>query len=281
MQIFTASAFSKNGAGGNMAGVCLHGEKLDRQQKMAIAKLLGFSETAYVTVSKNKFKFEYFTPCEEVPLCGHATIAAFVVMRGELSLDNGDYLIETGSGDLSVTLDDDMVFMEQNPPQFFEALSKSDVAKCFDIDVLSDELPIKIGSTGLRDIMLPIKNLETLQNMNPNFVEISNLSRRFNTVGIHAFAIDGERIICRNFAPLYGIPEESATGTSNCVLASYLWQKNIMRKSEYIFEQGYALGSPSEIIVRLRASGDNIDKIAVGGMGYQVSEQPWPKSIFA
>ena len=273
MEIFIASAFSKDNMGGNKAGVCLCGEALNERQKMAISKELGFSETAYISEGDNGFRLEYFTPATEVPLCGHATIASFVVMRDKSLLDKDEYTIETKSGDLSVILDGDMVLMQQNKPEFYETLSVMDVSKCFDIDVASDKLPIEIGSTGLRDIILPVKDLATLENMKPDFEEISNVSRKFDTIGIHAFTFDGERIICRNFAPLYDVPEESATGTSNCVLASYLWKNKIVRKDEYIFEQGYLLNSPSEIIVRFTTNGDDINEVGVGGKGYLVGEK--------
>ena len=273
MKIFIASAFSKNGMGGNKAGVCLLDSPLNTQQKIEIAKQLGFSETAYVSTREGGFGLEYFTPSGEVPLCGHATIASFVVMLNKLSLDKDEYNIETKSGKLSVILDEDIIFMEQNKPQFYETIAKADVLKCFDMDAARDDLPIQIGSTGLRDIMLPVKNLEVLEAMKPNFEEISSISKKLDTVGIHAFAFDGERILCRNFAPLYDVPEESATGTSNCVLASYLWKNNILRKNEYTFEQGHTMNSPSEIIVRLTTSKDNIEKVVVGGCGYLVGEK--------
>ncbi|MCL2839427.1 MAG: PhzF family phenazine biosynthesis protein [Defluviitaleaceae bacterium] len=273
MTIFIASAFSKNNMGGNTAGVCLHGEALDKGQKMAISKKLGFAETAYISTGKNGFMVEYFTPAEEVPLCGHATIASFIVMQNKLPLNKSEYIIETKCGNLHVILDDEMVFMEQKKPIFYETLSKIDLARCFDMDVINDKFPIEIGSTGLRDIILPVKDLTILERMKPSFGEISAISRKFNTVGIHAFTLDGERIVCRNFAPLYDVPEESATGTSNCVLASYLWKNNILRKNEYIFEQGYTLNSPSEIIVRLTTNHDNIDKVVVGGKGYLMDEK--------
>ena len=286
MRIYIASAFSKNGSGGNKAGVCLLGEALNRQQKQVIAKEMGFSETVFISAGdRQTFKLEYFTPAEEVPLCGHATIAAFIVMRDKLSLKRDNFIIETKSGSLEVNLDGDMVFMQQNKPGFFEMLSKNDVAKCFtcvsgrgvgeDVfeSVADEKLPIEIGSTGLRDIMLPIKSVSVLEAMVPNFDEISEVSRKFDTVGIHAFAIEGERIVCRNFAPLYDIPEESATGTSNCVLASYLWKSDVIRKNEYRFEQGYTLGSPSEIIVRLEICDGAIVNIKAGGCGYIIGEK--------
>ena len=271
MKIFVASAFSKDGAGGNLAGVCLYGEGLGRQGKIAIARELGFSETAFVSAGqKGDFLLEYFTPTDEVDLCGHATIAAFVVMRKLLPLKKDKFIIETKSGNLAVFFDGDLIFMEQNKPEFFEILEPADVAGCFGGDVVDSCLPIEIGSTGLKDIILPVKNLQILENMKPNFDKISEISDKFGVVGVHAFTIDGARVVCRNFAPLYGIDEEAATGTSNCVLASYLWKNGILRQDEYIFEQGYNLGNPSEIIVRLDVCGGDIKKVNVGGRGHLV-----------
>ncbi|HHQ0973038.1 TPA: PhzF family phenazine biosynthesis isomerase, partial [Listeria innocua] len=75
ISVYVASAFSKNNNGGNKAGVVLNEPTLTTQQKMAIAKQLGYAETAFVTDSKiADYKLEYFTPKEEVDLCGHATI---------------------------------------------------------------------------------------------------------------------------------------------------------------------------------------------------------------
>ena len=65
-------------------------------EKMDIAKERGYSEIAFVTDSKEAdYKLEYYTPTDEVPLCGHATIAAFSLLyhRGELT--KPAYTIET------------------------------------------------------------------------------------------------------------------------------------------------------------------------------------------
>ncbi|MDR1101936.1 MAG: PhzF family phenazine biosynthesis protein [Clostridiales bacterium] len=276
MKIIVASAFSKDDAGGNKAGVCLVGERLTREQKMAISKELGCAETAFVsspTIDGADWKFEYFTPSEEVALCGHATIAGFTVLREYNLLKKENNRLQTKEAVLDIVVSSDKVTMQQNNPQFGEMLNSSEFGKCFDIEVAHNTLPIQIVSTGLRDIMLPIRDLETLQKMTPNFDEITAISEKYDTVGIHAFVLNSGRILCRNFAPRYDVPEESATGTSNCALACYLWQNGIMRKNNYTFEQGYSLDSPSEINVALQTSGDNITKVTVGGSGYVVEER--------
>lgn len=276
MKIFVASAFSKNNSGGNKAGVCLIGEKLYEEQKKQIASDLGYSETAFLSSSSIKsvdFKIEYFTPAKEVPLCGHATIATFIVLKNYQLLKKDKFKIETKSGILDVTVKNGTIFLQQNKPQFLGYIEPNIFDGCYDIQVVSDELPIQIVSTGLKDIMLPVKNLDTLRKMRPNFEEIKKISREYDTVGIHAFVIDKDRIICRNFAPLYDIPEESATGTSNCALACYLYENSIIKQDRYIFEQGYSLQSPSEIIVELELLNEQIEKVAAGGKAYIVEEK--------
>ena len=275
MKIFVVSAFSKGNTGGNKAGVCLLGEGLTKSQKMKISKKLGYAETAFVstaTINGATFKLEYFTPSEEVPLCGHATIGAFAVMREKLPLEKDSYVIQTKEANLQIKFEEKEIFMEQNKPTFGEILETQDIEKCFNIDVINADFPIQIVSTGLWDIMLPVKDEETLNLMIPNFEEISNISRKYETVGIHAFVINKDRIICRNFAPLYDVPEESATGTSNCALSCYLYHHNIIRSDEYKIEQGYSLNSPSEITVKLETENNEIQKVLVGGTAYICDE---------
>jgi len=276
IEVYVVSAFCKDDSGGNKAGVVLFNDGLSETHKKAISGKLGYSETAFVTKSDQAdFKLEYFTPSEEVPLCGHATIATFSLMQHLNMLDKTEYTFETKAGILSVDIDNGKVFMEQAKPQYFEVLEKSEVVSCFDIDCISEQYPIQIMSTGLRDIMIPIRDEDALNSMNPDFDAISEISRKHDCVGIHAFVLQGDRIICRNFAPLYDIPEESATGTANCALVSYLYKHEIMRKNVYAIEQGYSLNSPSEITVKLIVENGactgtrtgEISRIFVGGSG--------------
>ena len=278
VDVYVASAFSKDNVGGNKAGLVFDRLDLSAVQKMAIAKKLGYAETAFITSSSvADFCLEYFTPTEEVPLCGHATIGTFAILNLLNKLSKNNYTIETKSGVLSIKVDSDgMVFMEQNTPTFFNELSLDLFNDCLDVNSINDKLPIQIVSTGLRDIMVPIKSTKYLQQLDPNFNVMTELSKEQNVIGVHAFALEeGEgnlTAICRNFAPLYDIDEESATGTSNCALACYLF-KYVEKKSQYIFEQGYNLNSPSRIIVNLKTHNDIIDAVFVGGYGYLVEKK--------
>ncbi|EOI01768.1 PhzF family phenazine biosynthesis protein [Enterococcus moraviensis ATCC BAA-383] len=268
--VYVASAFSQGYTGGNKAGVVLFENALTRTQKMAIAKQLGYAETAFITESEcADYKFEYFTPKEEVDLCGHATIGSFVILMKLNNLTRERYTIETNSGVLTITIKDGILFMEQTQPKFYDVISSTEFTACFDSKMIDDTYPIQIVSTGLKDILVPIKSAAQLMELQPNFDEIKGISKQYGVVGMHLYAFDDDRIICRNFAPLYDIDEEAATGTSNGALACYLYQQHGVKKDLYVFEQGYSLQSPSKILVKLQTNSKReIEKVYVGGKGY-------------
>ena len=180
-------------------------------------------------------------------------------------ISNNIYTIETKSGILEISVQNNGIFMEQNKPHFFEEIKYEEIANCFDIECIDKAIPIRIVSTGLKDILVPIKNEKLLNELTPNFTNIIDISKKYDVIGLHLYAFNNDRIICRNFAPLYDVDEESATGTSNCALAGLLYSKLNYKKSEYIFEQGYSLNSISEIIVKIKEKNKQIDKIYVGG----------------
>ncbi|RJE90405.1 PhzF family phenazine biosynthesis protein [Paenibacillus sp. 1011MAR3C5] len=72
-----------------------------------------------------------------------------------------------------------------------------------------------------------MKNSQILKHITPDFTKISKISFDYQVVDYHLFTLDvnpGALAECRNFASLYDIPEESATGTSNGALLCYLWK---------------------------------------------------------
>lgn len=280
VDVYVAAAFSKDDKGGNKAGVVLGRSELTSVQKAAIAKEMGYSETAFVLDSdKADFKLQYFTPTEEVPLCGHATIAAFSTLKLLNMLDKPDCTIETEAGILNIHIKDDgLILMEQNRPAYLEVLDSDIFTGCIERNFIDHRFPIQIVSTGLNDVMLPVDSVEHLEQLSPDLEMIANMSKEKEVVGVHAFTMIKESdvtAICRNFAPLYGIDEESATGTANCALACYLF-KYYKQQSQYVFEQGHNMGDISRIVVNLSYHENVIDSVFVGGYGYLLGKRSLP-----
>ncbi|NDI34481.1 PhzF family phenazine biosynthesis protein [Chengkuizengella sediminis] len=278
-QVYILSAFTHNSNGGNEAGVVLDTDQLEKREMKLIARKLGFSETAFIFSSTSTdFKVRYFTPKEEVDICGHATVAAFSLMNQKGLIDAGNFKIETKAGILNVEVyPNGKVFLEQNKPSFLDVISAQEITNslCINKEDLIPHFPIQIVSTGLKDIIVPVNNLQVLQEMNPNMDEITNISEKYGVTGYHVFTLETIHNLstahCRNFAPLHDIPEESATGTSNAALVCYLTKYNRLMgrqdKQTFSMEQGYTMQKPSEIIIHISNLQGEISSVKVGGYG--------------
>lgn len=265
-KLYKVAAFTLNNGGGNIAGVVLDADALTDVEMQKIAFDAGFSETAFVSTSLlADFKVRFFTPTSEVDLCGHATIATFSTMKQLGIITVGDYTQETKAGVLKIEVQEDIVFMQQNNPMYYEELSRSEISSCFKGLDLDDRFPIVVMSTGVKEIFLPVSSRVVLQKLIPNFANIIEVSKKFKVIGIHVFTVDGKAdAYSRNFAPLVGIDEESATGTSNGALSCYLYD-NHDKKNDYILRQGYSMDLPSEIISKLVTKKTMIMSVFVGG----------------
>ena len=278
LEVYTLNAFAKTPNGGNPAGVVLDSDGLTENQMQRIASAVGYSETAYVQKSSEAdFKVRFFTPIDEVDLCGHATIATFYLLASEGIVDTGKYTQETKAGFLGIEVkENNTIFMDQKPPEFSEIVPKKKIAETLNIseDLFAADLPIQIVSTGLRDILIPIKSLDDLHKIKPDFDAVARVSKKYDVVGYHMFTLEtlnNSTAHCRNLAPLYDIPEEAATGTSSGGLACYLFKyKKITNISTLVFEQGYSMNKPSEILARLDVEDQRITRVRVGGVANNI-----------
>jgi PhzF family phenazine biosynthesis protein len=275
IKVYTLNAFVKERKGGNPAGVVLSADFITDSEMHAIAKKVGFSETAFVLkTDKADLRLRYFTPIGEVPLCGHATVAAFGLLLKKGSIEAGKYSLETNAGILQIEAHKSgIIMMDQTVPEFFEVIDKNEIADSLKIppDVISNGLPVQTVSTGLKDIIVPIRSLKELHSIDPDFDKIKEISRKYDGAGYHLFTSEtkfNSTAHTRNFAPLYDIPEESATGTASGALASYMFRYGIINEKQaenIIFEQGYSMNKPSEIFASLEISNGKTTKVRVGG----------------
>ena len=267
---FVVDAFTRQLFGGNPAGVVLldaDSDFPDAELMRLVAAELRYSETAFVRHDGNEeFTVRYFTPASEVDLCGHATIAAYGVLRETGIVSDGAVCVNhTLAGDLKVIVGE-TVMMQMALPQVVD--KHVDSARLHAImgpaSLRWPDMPVEIISTGLPDIIMPVTDLQALHDLAPDMAALTALSRELEVVGVHAFVLgdDGYTGHVRNFAPLYDVPEESATGTANAALTHYLHRRRwVAPGSECRFVQGEAMRRPSVVATTLRDDGS----IWVGG----------------
>jgi len=286
MKFYIVDAFTDTLFGGNPAGVVLleKGAAFPEDEVMRkTAAELRYSETAFISqTGENEFHIRYFTPAAEVDLCGHATIGSFFALADAGLVKFGSsYVCQTLAGRLNIDLSMDSVLMDMGVPQAIGRISEKDaLQELYAIMGICEEKQgeVTVGaadtvlipemiSTGLPDIMLPVRSEEELAAITPDFPALTKLSERYEVVGVHAFTVNTKdgAVHCRNFAPLYDIDEEAATGTSNGALTYYLYNNGLLTPgTDNLFIQGEAMDRPSKIRSRLTADGDKV-KIQVGG----------------
>ena len=273
MKYFVVDAFTDQPFGGNPAGVVLlDSDTFPKEELMLqIAAELRYSETAFVKRhSAQEFTIRYFTPKAEVELCGHATIASFFLLH-QKGLASGQCLCHTKAGDLHIEAGE-TVMMQMAKPRIVAAIDETEeIYQALGVKNYRPMMPVQIVYAGLPDIMIPLPDLNTLQTLQPDMEAISAITKRLNAVSFHVFAFsnDGYTAHVRDFAPLYDIPEESATGTANASLTYYLQQCGCLgAEAECAFIQGEAMGRPSVVATRIQADGN----IFVGGSSAIVAE---------
>ncbi|MDI3534270.1 MAG: trans-2,3-dihydro-3-hydroxyanthranilate isomerase [Thermosediminibacterales bacterium] len=283
LKIFQVDAFTDTAYGGNPAGVVpLIDEKvkLNENQMQKIAREINCAETAFITLSDNPiadYKVRFFTPKEEVDLCGHATIASFWLLaeKGYIEMKEPVKILtqETKAGILPLAIYSlcgkiQKVMMLQSDPKFYPALDKkqkSALAKILGLSTDDFYIPSKpiaqpvIVSTGLSNLLVPVKDLETLKTIKPDFNSLSSFSKGLDVISVHAFTFDtfseDSTVCCRNFGPRVGINEESATGTASGALGAYLTAFGFVPikkpTTKIICEQGFFMDRPSRIEVEI------------------------------
>ena len=274
MKYYIVDAFTDHPFGGNTAGVVLleNNDFPDEGLMQAIAAELRYSETAFVRRDgDSRYTVRYFTPKGEVELCGHATIATFSLLH-QLELASGPCRCKTLAGDLEVEAAE-RVMMQMAPPRIVGTLGEEDTAEAYravGLPGYRPTLPVQIAYSGLADVMLPMPSVEALYALQPDMEAVSALTRRLDAVSIHSFVLadDDHTAHVRDFAPAYGVPEESATGTANAALTHYLATNSLIQPGDHSFLQGEAMGRPSVVATQLSPDGS----IRVGGTAAIVAE---------
>lgn len=274
MLYYVIDAFTEHRFGGNPAGVVIH-ENLDEAYMQKFAAEMRFSETAFIRrISSELFEVKFFTPTTQVELCGHATIASFTALLDNQDIENNHtYMMRTLAGTLPVEVKDSFIMMEQNGPKLGQVFDQyEELSRLFHMDkslIGCEKLNLvpQAASTGLWDLMLPVKTKDALYALDPDFSALAEYTMKHDLGGVHAFTLDTDEGVAesRNFCPLYGIDEESATGTSTGALTYYLYKNGVLHEfnQTYCFLQGYSMGRPSMITTKL--IDEQQPRVKVGG----------------
>lgn len=283
--LYQVDSFTKEKFTGNPAGVISNADGLTDYEMQKIARELNNSETAFI-FSSNSSEYDvqvrFFTPISEVPICGHATIAAHYVRAIENELETSRIYHKTGAGILPVDIikenDDYKIIMTQGKIEFgkiIDGINKEELLKALKIKEsdLLDDYKIQIVSTGHSKVMICIKSIETLNTLQPDYNALSKLSEVIKCNGYYIFTTDSKEsdilIHGRMFAPSIGINEDPVTGNANGPLGVYLVHHNLVKHNNSLFrfkaKQGEAINRPGIIEVEVKIEDNEPVEAKVSG----------------
>jgi len=288
--VYQIDSFTKETFKGNPAGVVYNADGLSDEQMKKIARELNNSETAFIlppTVENAHGRIRYFTPTTEVPICGHATIAAMYVKALEEDLESSVFNMQTKAGVLPFEVikkaNDYKIIMTQGKIEFSEPFDKdisNRIIKAIGLTAtdLDSKCPIQIVSTGHSKVLIGIRSKETLNQLKPDYLKLIELSNEIHCNGYYVFVLgqqtDDILIHGRMFAPAVGINEDPVTGNANGPLGAYLIKHKLVNynKDMYQFkiQQGQAINRVGHMEVQVIIKDDQPSQIRIIGQATTV-----------
>ncbi|NWX61585.1 PBLD protein, partial [Promerops cafer] len=249
--VFTVDAFTSRPFSGNPAAVCLLENDLDEDLHQKIAAEMNLSETAFIRKLKpgddftksSCFRLRWFTPANEVPLCGHATLASAAVLFHVQKNTNSVLTFVTLSGELKARQVKDHIVLDlplytAYPQVIFFCLHVLHQAAVGDMVVQdvryspdTKKLLVRLSDTYGRSVLedLKVSAQRFLSAEKTGKVKGLILTVKGNSSG------KGHDFYSRYFAPWYGVLEDPVTGSAHAVLSSY-WSEQLGKKEMLAFQ---------------------------------------------
>jgi len=277
------ASFAAGPGGGNPAAVVVDAKGRSDAELQTIATRSAATTTGFVVGrhGDGPFAVRFFTPKQEITLCGHVTIAVFSELVHLGILQAPAYAHQTtAAGPLSVwvgpTSSGPEVEMTQKVPRFLGTLDPARIGPLFG-QPPDPSLPISIVSTGLRHLVVPFSSTAALGHLAPDIGGLVELSRQLGVDTIAAFSRTRSGVRLRDFCPGIGDDEEAASGTTAGALACYLFANGPLEvqgeTATLNVEQGIEMGRPSRLRAQLTLRCNEIVRVAVTGTATRLAER--------
>lgn len=262
--LYRLSAFTTSPDGGNPAGVWI-GDQLPTPAEMQrIAADVGFSETAFVVPDAGLHRtVRYYSPAAEVAFCGHATIAAGVLL-GELN-GEADYQFDTRPGMVPVSVRSEngmpsaaltSVDPKQEPIDS-ERLRAYLLALGWDAAELDPAVPPVKAFGGAWHLVLAARSADRLDCLAYEFEQLRLLMLEDGLTTVQLIWRESPGVVhARNPFPVGNVVEDPATGAAAAALGGYLRDARLVEPPvRILIRQGEAMGRPSRLIVDIPENG--------------------------
>jgi PhzF family phenazine biosynthesis protein len=224
VKAFVIDAFTDRPLQGNPAAVCFVESLLSDDRMLAIAREFNLSETAFITRlgPRGVFSIRYFSPKQEIALCGHATLAAARAVHAVDGLDEVHFRNIRGL-DLAARVTADRISMVFPDYDVESATAPPALLAALGIKVVRNAAYNK--ETNI--LLLEIASAPELAGLKPDFAALQRSHASINGVLVTApSGTDGYDFHSRYFWPWSGTNEDPVTGGTHTFLTRY-WAKRL------------------------------------------------------
>lgn len=268
LDVFTTTRFE-----GNPLAVITDGDGLSDGAMLAIARELNLSETVFVqkpTEDNALARLRIFTTRDELKLAGHPVIGTWFLLA-ELGVvpaqEGGVHILQqTGAGVLPVEIRfkegrPQRVTMTQKVAVFRPAkINKKALAAALGLTSkdLDPQLEPEFVSTGISNLMLPLRNRAALAKISMNMIDLRKLLGNDGTMAYCFTSGVNGKIFSRGMLP-WEQYEDAATGSAAGSLGAYLVRQGKLAAGHTLsILQGEEMGRPSHIEVEVTKSGKKL-----------------------
>jgi trans-2,3-dihydro-3-hydroxyanthranilate isomerase len=261
-----ADVFTDRPLAGNQLAVFTDARGLADEEMQSLAREMNFSESVFVLPPEGEghVRMRIFTPTAELPFAGHPTLGCAFVLAGPLQVQ--EIRLETGAGVVPVALEregDRIVFGRMKQPLPTWKSYDDEASLLAALGVERSELPVEVYDNGMHHVYVTLGSEEEVAALKP---DLSALAESPAALGVSCFAGSGARWKTRMFAPSGGVAEDPATGSAAGPLAVHLARHGRIGFGEEIeISQGAEIGRPSTLYARADGSGDQLERVEVGG----------------
>jgi len=215
IDIHVVDAFTDRPFRGNPAAVCVLRVEPQVRWMQQVAAEMNLSETAFLVPTVGRFRLRWFTPKQEVDLCGHATLASAHVLWETGRCSDSTIHFETASGVLTAGRRADGIALMFPLLQPEPESSPTALLAALDLD---EGLVVDCARNGSRHLVRVASESE-VRRVAPDF---GKLRAYPGSVAVTAASAEaGTDFVSRYFAASAGIDEDPVTGSIHCLLAPY------------------------------------------------------------
>jgi trans-2,3-dihydro-3-hydroxyanthranilate isomerase len=256
---------------GHQLAVFLNGTGLSDEVMQRAARELHLSETAFLFPPQGDghARVRIFTPAAEVPFAGHPVLGTAIFLGQHMA--TSVVRLETGAGviPVSLTREEGRVVsgeMEQPIPSVEPFGEEAELLHA--LGVKRSQLPVEAYRQGPLHVYVKLDSDDAVASLTPDMTALE----RLGPLGVSCFAVAGNTVKTRMFAPALGVPEDPATGSAAGPLAVHLARHGAIEYGQEIeISQGAEIGRRSRLRARVEGTQDQIERLTVAGSAVVVA----------